>query len=69
MFTEGYILFSGDGCANCKSLKEKLNNKNIEFKEYDIWENADALKFIVSKGYKTIPQLFKDGEKVEVDKL
>ena len=63
MFDKGLVLFSGKDCAACKALKEKLTKDNVEFVEYDIWNNPEALKYIMSKGYRTIPQLFKDGVK------
>jgi glutaredoxin len=67
MFDVGLVVFSGKDCKACEALKSTLDVKGIEYAEYDIWNNADALKFIMSKGYRSIPQLFKDGVKVEVD--
>jgi glutaredoxin len=67
MFDVGLVVFSGKDCPSCKLVKATLELKGVEYTEYDIWNNADALKFIMCKGYRSIPQLFKDGVKVEVD--
>jgi glutaredoxin len=67
MFEEGLIVFSGKDCKACETLKSTLAVKGIEYKEYDIWSNAEALRFIMSKGLRGIPQLFKDGVKVGVE--
>ena len=63
MFDKGYILFSGKDCPACKVMKVDLKNKGIEYVEYDIWNDGDALAYMMGKGYRSIPQLFKDGEK------
>ena len=65
-FAEGLVVFSGKDCSACKTLKDKLKADGVEFKEFDIWNDSEALKFIMSKGLRTIPQLFKDGVKQDV---
>lgn len=64
MFDTGLILFSGSGCKACDALKAKLLSEGKDFQIYDVWEDDQALEFIMSKGLRTIPQLFLDGEKV-----
>ena len=66
MFESGVVVFSGKDCGSCKTLKDTLASKGVEYLEYDIWENAEALRFIMNKGLRGIPQLFKDGIKVDV---
>ncbi len=66
MFESGVVVFSGKDCISCKTLKDMLASKGVEYVEYDIWENAEALRFIMNKGLRGIPQLFKDGVKVDV---
>lgn len=67
MFEEGVVVFSGKDCPSCKTLKDTLDSKGVEYSEYDIWNNPEALRFVVSKGLRGIPQLFKDGVKVGVE--
>lgn len=69
LFDTGIVVFSGKDCPSCKTLKDQLNNKEVSFVEYDIWENSDALDFVMSKGLRGIPQLFKDGVKVEISEI
>ena len=64
MFEEGLVVFSGKDCPACTSLKMKLKSEGKEFKEFDIWENSDALQFMASKGLRSIPQMFLNGEKI-----
>lgn len=64
MFDKGYVLFSGKDCPACKTLKDVLNGKGIEYTEYDIWSDGEALAYMMGKGYRSIPQLFLDGSKV-----
>ena len=67
MFDEGVVVFSGKDCSSCKTLKEMLDSKGVSYKEYDVWNNSEALRYMMSQGYRSIPQLFKDGIKVGVD--
>lgn len=61
----GYVVFSGDGCSRCVTLKDTLKARDIPYTEYDVYENQDALDFILSKGLRGIPQLFQDGELIK----
>lgn len=66
MFDTGVVVFSGKDCPACKTLKDTLKEKGVEYKEFDIWNDSEALRFMMGKGYRSIPQLFNDGVKVEV---
>jgi len=65
MFEKGLVVFSGADCPKCVDLKNKLDADNKKYTEFDIWKNPEALQFIMSKGYRSIPQLFLNGEKVD----
>lgn len=67
MFNNGYVLFSGKDCPKCLELKAILSRDGVDFKEYDIWGNQVALKYIMAKGFRSIPQLFKDGERIDYE--
>ncbi len=64
MFEEGLVIFSGKDCPACKDLKNKLNSEGKVYKEFDIWSDTEALKFMASKGLRSIPQMFLDGENI-----
>ena len=66
-YESGVVVMSGKDCPTCKTLKDTLLTKGVEYKEFDIWNNAEALRFMMSKGLRSIPQLFKDGVKVGVE--
>lgn len=68
MFNKGYVLFSGKDCPKCLELKAILSQDGVDYEEFDIWNNSDALRYIMNKGFRSIPQLFKDGEKVDYGK-
>lgn len=57
----GYVVFSGDGCKACETLKEKLKVKSIPYTEFNVYENDEALEFMLSRGLRGIPQLFING--------
>ena len=56
-------LYSTEYCPRCKMLKERLNNKNIEFKENQNEEEMQEL------GFTTIPMIRTDsGELLDFGK-
>ena len=63
-FEQGLVVFSGADCPKCVELKNILDRDGKTYKEFDIWKNPEALQYIMSKGFRSIPQLFLDGEKV-----
>jgi glutaredoxin len=67
MFDNGIVVFSGKDCPSCKTMKDTLNSKGTQFTEFDVWDNPEALRFMMSKGLRSIPQLFKDGVKVGIE--
>lgn len=38
--------------------KDLLNANNIEFKEVNIEENADAKDFVLTEGHRAVPQIY-----------
>lgn len=69
MFDQGLVVFSGEGCAACETLKSALKNKELVYKEYDIWKDTEALTFLMSQGLRGIPQLFLDGKLTKVEEI
>jgi glutaredoxin 3 len=54
------VIYTGQRCAHCDWAKALLNNKNIEFTEYniaiDVTKREEMLK--KSNGSRTVPQIF-----------
>ena len=55
-------IYSKTICPYCVQAKNYLKNKNINFREINIEEDADAREFIQSQGHRTVPQIYMDGK-------
>ncbi len=55
-------VYSKNACGYCVQVKNWLKNKNIEFVEINIEEDADAREFIISEGHRTMPQIYHNGK-------
>ncbi|MBX9939421.1 MAG: glutaredoxin 3 [Candidatus Obscuribacterales bacterium] len=59
-------VFSGPHCPYCERAKALLKKKKVTFEEFDV--KSDSAKFAEmferSKGRKTIPQIFINGEHI-----
>ena len=56
-----YKVYSQDGCSYCELAKITLMERNIEFEEINIKDNAQALAMLRLKNLRTVPQIW-DGE-------
>ncbi len=54
------IVYSGTDCPKCETLKNKLKQKGITFKEINVREDDEALNFLRSKGHRGIPQIYRE---------
>ena len=52
------IVFSKNNCQACDSAKALLKSKGIEFIVKNCDEDYEAFDFIVSKGFRSFPQIF-----------
>ena len=59
-----YIIYGKQGCSYCTLAKQLLGQFSKEFQYIDIEEDMDALDLIVSNGFKTVPQIYLDGEHI-----
>ena len=59
-------IYSKAVCPNCLQAKNYLKSKNINFREVNIEEDAEAREFITQQGLRTVPQIFMDS-KIFVD--
>lgn len=46
-------------CPKCKTLKERLEQKNITF------ETCEDMSILVAKGFRTVPMLDVDGQMMD----
>lgn len=55
-------IYSKNNCPYCVQAKNYLTAKNINFREINIEQDADAREFIQSQGHRTVPQIYMDGK-------
>lgn len=55
------IVYSQAHCPGCSSLKMVLKSKGIEFSEVRIDLDAEAKAFVLGKGHRSVPVMYKDG--------
>ena len=55
-------IYSKTVCPYCVQAKNYLKNKNINFREINIEQDAEAREFITQQGLRTVPQIFMDGK-------
>lgn len=55
------IVYSKNNCPFCQQAKNLLTRKGVQFEEINIDFDADAKRFIMLAGHRTVPQIYKDG--------
>lgn len=55
-------IFSKENCTYCVQAKRLLESKNIDYVEVRIDQDADAREFVLSRGHRTVPQIYLDDE-------
>ena len=55
-------IYSKTVCPYCVQTKNYLQAKNINFREINIEEDAEAREFIQAQGHRTVPQIYMDGK-------
>ena len=56
------IIYSKTVCPYCVQAKNYLKSKNINFREVNIEQDAEAREYITQQGLRTVPQIFMDGK-------
>ena len=62
-------LYTVDYCPYCKKALNFLNEKNVQYTNYDITENEDEMRKKIGEkyglqGYVTVPQIIIDGKNI-----
>ena len=55
-------IYSKPNCKQCEFSKKYLNDKGIEFKEINVFEDNEALTMLRDQGYAQLPVVDIDGE-------
>ena len=56
-------IYSKPNCVKCTYAKKYLTDKNVEFQEIDVFENAEALQMLRDAGYSEMPVVDIEGER------
>ena len=55
-------VYSKPNCMQCSFAKKYLDNKGVEFKEINVFEDAEALAMLRDSGYSEMPVVDVNGE-------
>jgi glutaredoxin 3 len=55
-------VYSKNNCPFCDQAKNLLKLKGVDYSEIKIDEDQTAREFVLSKGHRTVPQIYRDGE-------
>ena len=56
------VIYSKTVCPYCVQAKNYLKSRNINFREINIEDDAEAREFITQQRLRTVPQIFMDGK-------
>lgn len=56
-------VYSKPNCMQCTFTKKFLDEKDISYITYDVYENEKALKTVKDLGFQSLPVVVIDGEK------
>lgn len=56
-------IYSKPNCVKCTYAKKYLTDKNVEFQEINVFENAEALQMLLDEGYSEMPVVDVNGER------
>ena len=51
-------LYSKTHCPHCVNAKNYLQNRDIQYREINIEQDAQAHEFIRQQGHRTVPQIY-----------
>ena len=56
------------GCPSCTTAKQLLESKGIEYQFVDVLRDSHAMQLFREKGFRGVPQIYKDGEHIGNEK-
>ncbi len=61
-------VYTKNNCPACERAKALLASKDIPFEAKNIDFDLEAMDFIVEKGHRAMPVLYKDGSPISLEK-
>ena len=55
-------IYSKPNCMSCEFAKKYLNEKGVKFKEINVFEDKEAMQYLLNGGYSQLPVVDIDGE-------
>lgn len=62
------VVYSAPDCSKCDMVKSWLKYKSIPFEEINVREDVEAANLLKEMRFRSIPQIFKNGNWVADDK-
>ncbi len=56
------ILYTRDGCMQCKMTKRYLSEHQVDFQEINISENPASAAYLREKGFASVPLVFRQDQ-------
>lgn len=57
-------IYTSDTCGYCRAAKDFLNENSIDYTEHNISRDAEAKKFLISKGIRGVPFIIIDDKEI-----
>lgn len=58
----GIVVYGKPNCPACVDLKRALDVQELQYEYVDVTQDAEALQEMLKKGFKSVPQVKKDGD-------
>lgn len=59
-----FTVYSRPDCGFCDKAKKLIKSNEDQYKEINVYEVPGALQYIKDKGFKTVPQIFLDNNRI-----
>lgn len=59
-----YTIYTKPNCTQCDQAKLLLKMRGVDFNTVDVTVDAQAFEFVVSEGFRGMPAIYLDGDKV-----
>lgn len=57
----GLVVYGKPNCPACVDLKRALDMQETDYEYIDVTQDADSFQELLTKGFKSVPQVKKDG--------
>ena len=65
MRTIGYVVYGKPNCQGCEQAKALLEAKGLGYEYVDVMKTPSAQTLFREKGFRSVPQVFLNGEHIE----